>query len=104
MEELTLAILALGVFMGTLIFIIPIAGLTLRFAIKPAVESIASAMVAAKTLGPDNQNRLDSIEEQLSDIQDSLRRLTAADEFDRQLTAGSQETGPQETRNTLSTG
>jgi len=79
-----------AVVMGTSIVLIPVVGLTLRFAIKPAVESIVLALRDTgeqKTLGPAPDQRLSLLEDQMSEMNHTLRRLADAQDFDRQLTA-----------------
>ena len=79
-----------AVVMGTSIVLIPVIGLTLRFAIKPAVESIVLALRDTgehKALGPGPDQRLSLLEDQMSEMSHTLRRLADAHDFDRQLTA-----------------
>ncbi len=78
---------------GLLVVLIPVAGLTARFAFRPIVESIAKlkAIQAAAPGGADVQQleqRVGKIEQQLEGIDVSLQRLIDAKEFDRQLSSG----------------
>lgn len=79
-----------GTIMGTLIVLIPVTGLTARFALKPIVESIAKLRQSS------NQNeavgmlerRLALLEKEvqnLSGIRDDLGRLIDEMDFQRQL-------------------
>ncbi len=78
---------------GLLVVLIPVAGITARFAFKPIVESIAKlkAIQATAPGGADVQQleqRVGKIEQQLEGIDVSLQRLIEAKDFDRQLSSG----------------
>ncbi len=82
-----------AIVLGSLMFLIPIAGLTARFAFKPIVESMARLreLQAGAPGGADVQQlaqRVGKIEQQLEGIDVSLQRLIEAKEFDRQLSSG----------------
>ena len=70
--------------MGILIVLIPVAGLTLRFALRPIVESVARLMeLRASHEGGDLlEKRVALLEQEL----DQVRRLAEGAEFDRRLT------------------
>lgn len=70
--------------MGILIVLIPVAGLTLRFALRPVVESVARLMeLRATHQGSDLlEKRVALLEQEL----DQVRRLAEGAEFDRRLT------------------
>jgi hypothetical protein len=79
-----------AVIMGTLMFLIPIAGFTLRFAIKPITEAIARMREA----GVDKQKlelierRLALLEQEthgLGDLREDFSRLLEEMEFQRKL-------------------
>ncbi len=75
-----------GVIMGTTMLIIPIAGLTLRFAIKPSVESVVKAMGQARGRSDSKTDqRVMLLEERMDEFQETLSRLVDALEFDQQL-------------------
>lgn len=78
---------------GLLIFLIPIAGFTARFAFRPIVESMAKLreMQAGGSGGADVrqlEQRVSAIEHQLEGMDSSLQRLIEAKDFDRQLKSG----------------
>ncbi len=82
-----------GVIMGSLIVLIPVAGLTARFAMKPVVESMAKLRQGSNQGETVNmlERRITLLEKEvqnLSGIRDDLGRLIEEMEFQRQLTAG----------------
>ena len=92
MDPATLEMLIplLAVFMGCLIVLIPIAGLTARFAIKPIMEAMArSREIQAGATSPHViaalESRLAALEQQLQNVEGSVDQLHRASEFDRQL-------------------
>jgi hypothetical protein len=79
MEFAKLAIMGLAV-------LIPITGVTVRFALRPLVE--AKARMIAGSAQPEVEERLDRIEAEvasLADLRVSLDRLTDELEFQRKL-------------------
>lgn len=77
----------IGVFMGTLIVLLPVAGLTARFALKPIAEAMAKVKEAQ---GADQrmammQQRIDLLEQQLAAMESDLHRLKEVQEFHAQL-------------------
>ena len=74
--------------------LIPIAGLTARFALKPIVEAIAR-MKEMQAGGTSQQEvhvleqRLALLEQQYQQLEGSITRITELKDFDRQLGAGS---------------
>jgi hypothetical protein len=79
-----------AVIMGTLIVLIPVAGLTVRFAIKPITEAMArvrEAPGAGRELSILEQ-RVALLEQQVQNIESSVDRIGAARDFDRQLGSG----------------
>jgi hypothetical protein len=83
-----------GVIMGSLIVLIPVAGLTARFAMKPIVESMARLRQSSNQGETVNmlERRITLLEKEvqnLSGIRDDLGRLVEEMEFQRQLTSGS---------------
>lgn len=74
-------------FLGSII-LIPLLGITLRFALKPLIESVA------KLQGADRDEsmrllaeRFEGLEGDLSETQRELAELRAANEFERRLKA-----------------
>lgn len=90
MDEDILAILAIFLCVFT-----PIAGLTLRFALKPLVDSIARLM-EARAAGPQpvapstalTDRRFDLLESELGLIRQELQQLSERREFMDQLSIG----------------
>ncbi|HEX2209306.1 MAG TPA: hypothetical protein VHG93_16635 [Longimicrobium sp.] len=83
---------ALAIFLGMMVVLIPIAGLTARFALKPLME----AMRSYRELQGDNQatqlieRRVALVEEQMHSMDRSLRELLEESEFRRDLESGRQ--------------
>jgi hypothetical protein len=82
----------IAVIMGSLMFLIPIAGFTARFAMKPIVESIARMRESGvKTEALELvERRLALLEQEVqsvSNIRDEVGRLVDELEFQRKLTA-----------------
>lgn len=82
----------IAIVMGSLMFLIPIAGFTARFAMKPIVESIAKLR--------DSSNKAEALElverrlalleqevQSVSNIKDEVARLVDELEFQRKLSA-----------------
>ena len=80
----------IGVIMGTAIVLIPVIGLTARFALKPIVTVLGRYLRGKDTEESVQivERRLALLEQQLDDVQGSLRRLLEVSEFDAQLRAG----------------
>ncbi len=78
-----------AVFMGTLIILIPVAGITLRFAIKPIAEAMAKVRQAqgAQEEVQLLRQRLDLMEQQLANVESDMHRLREVQEFNAQLKA-----------------
>ncbi len=82
----------LAVFMGMLVILIPIAGFTARFALKPVAEAMArmrEAQGSARELGLVEQ-RLSLLEQQMMSLESDVRRVEEGAEFDRRLRSGEQ--------------
>ncbi len=81
----------LGTIIGGLVLIIPIAGFTLRFAIKPITEAVLRMREAQAGQGGREvavlEQRVSLLEQQVLGIERSVERLVEARDFDRQLTA-----------------
>jgi len=71
---------------GLLIVLIPVAGLTARFALKPLIESITEAMrvrQGSETQGM--ERRLALLEQELTAMRGELQRAADGAAFDRKL-------------------
>ena len=92
MEEETLRLLIplAAIVLGSLCFLIPIAGLTVRFAIKPVMEALVkgreSQAGANRELSVLEQ-RVALLEQQYQGLETSVDRLNDAKDFERRLTA-----------------
>lgn len=78
-----------GIVVGGLFVLIPVAGFTARFALKPIVEAIARMkenQVRNGDLGVLEQ-RVSLIEQHLQGIETRVERLAEKREFDRQIAA-----------------
>ncbi len=76
-----------AVVMGSLIILIPIAGLTARFALKPVAEAMAK-MRESQSSGQRIdliEQRLDLMEQQLGNIESAVHRLREAQDFHAEL-------------------
>jgi hypothetical protein len=78
-----------GAFMGTLIVLVPVVGLTARFALKPIAEAMAKVR---ESQGSQKeialmQQRIDLLEQQLSAVESDLYRIKEVQEFQAQLRA-----------------
>jgi len=75
--------------LGISVVLVPVIGLTARFALKPAVEALGKVF-EARSLDETVrilERRVELQEHQIESLQDSLRQLTEARDFDRQLAA-----------------
>ncbi len=82
-----------GVIMGTLIILIPVAGLTARFALKPIVEAVArmrQTQGAAEHLMLVEQ-RLALLEQQQANTESDVGRLLEVQEFQEKLLTSQEE-------------
>ncbi len=92
METNEAIVAALAIFLGMMVVLIPIAGLTARFALKPLMEALRSY----RELQGDNQaqqlveRRVALMEEQMHSMDRSLRELLEESEFRRDLESGRQ--------------
>jgi hypothetical protein len=75
-----------------LVILIPVAGLTLRFGLKPFLRDMAEIKAARSgaqiTNAGQTDERLTRIEHQLESLESSVRRLAEVADFDRQLKKG----------------
>ena len=77
----------LSVFMGISIVLIPVLGITARFALKPTVEALSRFF---DKKGSDEaisilERRMALIEQQLESIESNVQKLADTAEFDQQL-------------------
>lgn len=80
----------LAVFMGISIVLVPVIGLTARFALKPAVEAL-SHLFDKKGLDESVallERRMALMETQMESLDSSLKRLAEVGEFHMALSAG----------------
>lgn len=85
----------LAVFMGISIVLIPVIGITARFALKPTVEALAR-LFEHKGLEDTvaiMDRRMALLESQMESLEGSVRQLTEVVEFHKQLGAGSPSAG-----------
>lgn len=79
-----------AIVMGLLVVLIPIAGFTARFALKPIADAVArmrEAQSSSRELSMVEQ-RLTLLEQQLVHMESELHRVREASDFDRQLRSG----------------
>ena len=94
MEVLPVDLVAvISVIMGISIVLIPVIGLTARFALKPTVEALSRVF---ETRGMDESfqildRRMSLLESQIEALESSVRRLNEATSFDAQLRGGLEE-------------
>ncbi len=82
----------LAVFMGVSIVLVPVIGLTARFALKPTVEALSRFF---DKRGSDEaisilERRMALMEQQLESIESSVQRIADTAEFDHDLAAPAQ--------------
>src|SRR5262245_9009912 len=87
-DALKFLIPLVAIVMGSLMFLIPIAGLTARFAIKPVLEAIRGSRESS---GPDKrelavlEQRVALLEAQYQGLENSVERLSEVKDFERRL-------------------
>jgi hypothetical protein len=87
-DVLTMLVPIIAIVMGSLIFLIPIAGFTARFALKPIVEAFARMKEAQ---GGSNQElgileqRVALLEQQMTNLEGAVQNALDTREFDRRL-------------------
>ena len=87
MDEIVPIIAVAGTF---LVVLIPVAGLTARFALKPLIESVTAALRARQ--GGDvagMERRVAQLEQELATMRGQLQQVADGAAFDRSLTGGS---------------
>jgi hypothetical protein len=90
MEVLPVDIVALvSVVLGISIVLVPVIGLTARFALKPAVEALARVFESRSVDETVRilERRVELQEQQIEALQSSLKQIAETQDFDRQLSA-----------------
>ena len=90
MQILPIDVTALvSVILGISVVLVPVIGLTARFALKPAVEAIARLFESRELDETVRilERRVELQEHQLESLQASVQQLSEARDFDRQLAA-----------------
>ena len=80
----------IAIVMGMLTVLIPIAGLTARFALKPVVESMAR-LFDSRTVEDTveiTERRVALLEQQIESLEGVINRLQQERDFDRELAGG----------------
>lgn len=80
----------LAIFLGLMVVLIPITGLTARFALKPVMEALGKYRESQndKQMQQLLERRVSLMEEQLHSMDRSLRELAEASDFHRELETG----------------
>lgn len=80
----------LAIFLGLMVVLIPITGLTARFALKPVMEALGKfrEVQGDKQMQQLLERRVSLMEEQLHSMDRSLRELVEESEFRRELESG----------------
>lgn len=83
-------IAGLAIFLGLMVVLIPITGLTARFALKPVMEALGRYREAQgdKQMQQLLERRVALLEEQLHSMDRSMRELQEEAEFRRELESG----------------
>lgn len=90
MEVLPVDIVALvSVILGISIVLVPVIGLTARFALKPVVEALARVFESRSVDETVRilERRVELQEQQIEALQGSLKQISETQDFDRQLSA-----------------
>jgi hypothetical protein len=90
MQILPIDVVALvSVILGISIVLVPVIGLTARFALKPAVEALARVFEARELDESVRilERRVELQEHQIEALQETVKELSEARDFDRQLAA-----------------
>jgi hypothetical protein len=88
-DVLELLIPLTAIVLGSLMFLIPIAGLTARFAIKPIMEALGRAREGAGSNARELsvlEQRVALLEQQYQNLEGSVERLQDVKDFERRLT------------------
>ena len=90
MEVLPVDIVTLvAVILGISVVLVPVIGLTARFALKPVVEALARVFESRSTNETVRilERRVELQEQQIEALQSSVKLLSETQDFDRQLAA-----------------
>ncbi|MGE0159050.1 MAG: hypothetical protein AB7T31_06515 [Gemmatimonadales bacterium] len=90
MEVLPVDLVALiGTILGISIVLVPVIGLTARFALKPVVEGLARVFESRSVDETVRilERRVELQEQQIEALQASIEKLSEGQEFDRQVAA-----------------
>lgn len=90
MEVLPVDIVALAaVILGISVVLVPVIGLTARFALKPVVEALARVFESRSVDETVRilERRVELQEQQIESLQGSLKQIADTQDFDRQLSA-----------------
>ena len=89
-QTLELLIPITAIVFGSLMFLIPIAGITARFALKPIMEAIAKAReIQAGGTGRELsvlEQRVALLEQQYQHLEQDVKHITDVTEFEKRLT------------------
>lgn len=79
-----------SVILGMLVVLIPVAGATARFALKPLVESLSNLMASREVTDGlrITERRVALLEQQVESLEQLTRRLQEERDFDRELASG----------------
>lgn len=89
-ETIRMLIPLTAIILGSLCLLIPIAGLTLRFAIKPVMEAIVKGREAQISGGRELgvlEQRVALLEQHYQMLESSVDRINEAKDFERRLSA-----------------
>ncbi len=83
----------IAIVMGVSIILVPVIGLTARFALKPTVEALVRVFERQHTNETIQmlERRVNLLEQQVDAVEGSVGRLEDADQFDRQLRGATDE-------------
>lgn len=83
----------LAVFMGISIVLVPVIGITARFALKPTVEALARLFEhrGVEESVAIMERRMALLEQQMESLDNSVKQLSEVADFHRQLRAGDAE-------------
>jgi hypothetical protein len=90
MEVMPINLVALvGTILGISIVLVPVIGLTARFALKPVVEALTKVFESRSSDETVRilERRVELQEQQIESLQSSLKLLSETQEFDRRLAA-----------------
>lgn len=90
MEVMPIDLVALiGTILGISIVLVPVIGLTARFALKPVVEALGRVFEGRSNDESMRlmERRLELQEQQIEALQAALKQISDTQEFDRQLSA-----------------